>query len=1137
MKGMPYLSIKKSAKVSLDKMIMFLVFRHTEEYANRNQHTGSFRRTILSSQRDFEKHAVFSENEYLASLAALHERHSAAMAEAYSCASATKMLEMDTDYWQNEFPLHNPNENPDFAGRSGHNAWLNMPQPHSVNRNGDGIVPIRLVPALSSSHEHFRFLEKRLPVFLNDSFSVYDSCCVVSEFGVWKENAKPDYDSMKKIFETFRGQPLAVLVPEIEDDVLTISYRCQALGDSSAEPYYADFGSFDLSMLRGQELAKLIKYYNASLEEKNLQPDSEELEKALEIIDSIEQKEREGKLVARSLFFKLSSLPVPNDEIRAELEKRMEEVVSAIYICSAGMYADGYCMFEYGSLPSLPSSLHKIEGADLLWPYLRDYYIIMLNAALKQNLIRLSDAANIEEKLLHSYRRINEARRGYLLRSQPYMFAASMIERQDEEKDLETRVLEENIRFLHSIPVSDGEAIPQWNSRPAYNPAVDNNSMDNDSAEAETEGGQDQLDPGYVWDSFPRDSSSTSNKKKPARETEKREEWEDLPVWGNANGNDAYDFSYALPESTANDDSSGSYGANSMRDNPFINPLKLPDFINGFESGQSSFGQTSASSKNEEAPMEYNPFSTDIRPLYTPMPDYSGKKEKSAEKTEISAKKEESTQEKPKNSRKTAENRTNLSKNKEKDRKTARKTAVSAKKDEKTAEKMAISAKKEEKTEEKVKKTENNAKKADSAPVKTDIPLEEKTVENEPVLNINAKKTDDSVEKSEKKAEKTSEITQDNEKKEENPGGYLAISDSYNPGSTAHGNMRVITIKASSRPADTINTEEKKPIYGLPMSFVSRPAPEIPSVPKELNHGLLDKVMPGDIIRFGNYPYGKLSRMGKFRMWFKDRMPELQGGSEADVYPLEWVVLEKCADGSALLITRYAIDGGKYNEYDGPASWEDCSMRSWLNEDFIETAFTEEEQKLLLDSKTNNKNKTQFSYYGSKETVDKVFLLSIAEAEKYIRDRRKRVAYPTPYAACQIGREEENTGGCWWWLRTTGSSLNKAACVNAYGDIMPAGQKNVSLEGTVRAVLRADLAPLFGEMSKIVRKETSQEAAPVENNPFSQVEMPTINIGLPEEKAGTEEKKEKSQRLSSKTGKTRRRQSNSKTSDAGEAEK
>ena len=102
---------------------------------------------------------------------------------------------------------------------------------------------------------------------------------------------------------------------------------------------------------------------------------------------------------------------------------------------------------------------------------------------------------------------------------------------------------------------------------------------------------------------------------------------------------------------------------------------------------------------------------------------------------------------------------------------------------------------------------------------------------------------------------------------------------------------------------------------------------------------------------------------------------------------------------------------------------------------------------------------------------------------------------------------------------------------------MPAGQKNVSLEGTIRAVLRADLAPLFGEMSKIVRKETSQEAFPVENNPFSQVEMPTINIGLPEEKAITAEKKEKSQRLSPKTGKTRRRQQNSKPSDAGEVEK
>ena len=101
MKGMPYLSIKKAAKVSLDKMIMFLAFKHTPEYAKRDPEAGSYRNVILANHRDFEKNASFSESRYLASLAALHERNSSDKAEAYTMSVASQSVPRAADYWQN----------------------------------------------------------------------------------------------------------------------------------------------------------------------------------------------------------------------------------------------------------------------------------------------------------------------------------------------------------------------------------------------------------------------------------------------------------------------------------------------------------------------------------------------------------------------------------------------------------------------------------------------------------------------------------------------------------------------------------------------------------------------------------------------------------------------------------------------------------------------------------------------------------------------------------------------------------------------------------------------------------------------------------------------------------------------------
>lgn len=60
-----------------------------------------------------------------------------------------------------------------------------------------------------------------------------------------------------------------------------------------------------------------------------------------------------------------------------------------------------------------------------------------------------------------------------------------------------------------------------------------------------------------------------------------------------------------------------------------------------------------------------------------------------------------------------------------------------------------------------------------------------------------------------------------------------------------------------------------------------------------------------------------------------------------------------------LVISKYALDGQKYHSSYTDRSWAKSSLRLWLNEDFFNEAFNEEEQKRILSvTITNDDNET-----------------------------------------------------------------------------------------------------------------------------------------------------------------------------------
>lgn len=151
---------------------------------------------------------------------------------------------------------------------------------------------------------------------------------------------------------------------------------------------------------------------------------------------------------------------------------------------------------------------------------------------------------------------------------------------------------------------------------------------------------------------------------------------------------------------------------------------------------------------------------------------------------------------------------------------------------------------------------------------------------------------------------------------------------------------------------------------------------------------------------------------------------------------VEWLVLE-VKDGKALVVSKYALDCKQYNTSDTGVTWETCTLRKWLNNDFINAAFSSYE-KAMIPTVTVSADKN--STNPGNATQDQVFLLSITEANKYFGSDSARQCKPTDYAFANGAYVNSSNGNCWWWLRSPGDYQNTtAALVSDDGDVFEYG--------------------------------------------------------------------------------------------------
>ncbi len=159
---------------------------------------------------------------------------------------------------------------------------------------------------------------------------------------------------------------------------------------------------------------------------------------------------------------------------------------------------------------------------------------------------------------------------------------------------------------------------------------------------------------------------------------------------------------------------------------------------------------------------------------------------------------------------------------------------------------------------------------------------------------------------------------------------------------------------------------------------------------------------------------------------------------------VEWLVLDK-KDGKALLISKYCLDAKPYNKKHKPVTWETCSLRQWLNGEFINEAFSVAEKALICDTYLQNPDNPEYGTDGGNDTTDKVFLLSIDEANTYFSDDEAREAKATSHAKYEGAYASEN-GNSWWWLRSPGGNIDLAANVYNGGSVSYYG-RNVGSGG------------------------------------------------------------------------------------------
>ena len=232
--------------------------------------------------------------------------------------------------------------------------------------------------------------------------------------------------------------------------------------------------------------------------------------------------------------------------------------------------------------------------------------------------------------------------------------------------------------------------------------------------------------------------------------------------------------------------------------------------------------------------------------------------------------------------------------------------------------------------------------------------------------------------------------------------------------------------------------------------------------------------------------------------------------------PIKWIVLE-ADDDKCLLLSKYLLEPMAYDEGD-ETTWKDSSLRNWLNNDFLSTAFNKSNQSFIISSQLTNSDNPDYETDGGADTTDKIFLLSWNEILLYftyiedlkcqLTDTAQRKLYDIYIASdlgpntsdyeeiyewlTQFNEAEDGKLFWWWWLRTPGLTTGWASKIQNDGYPDLDGSVASSTLGAVRPALWLDLNALRAYYEN---GGSTIEAGKPEKNGFAAGKNNLVNIG------------------------------------------
>ena len=253
--------------------------------------------------------------------------------------------------------------------------------------------------------------------------------------------------------------------------------------------------------------------------------------------------------------------------------------------------------------------------------------------------------------------------------------------------------------------------------------------------------------------------------------------------------------------------------------------------------------------------------------------------------------------------------------------------------------------------------------------------------------------------------------------------------------------------------------EQKKPQYTLHN-------PKIEDVSSVISG---QKKVTWDCLWFGSYPQSEITKKdGDIYTTLKDTDNWDKNGdatidsikyhkTEAGYFkyePIKWRVLQS-ENGEAFLLSDVVLDNQAYNENDEDITWEESSLRTWLNGEFINRAFSDEEKENINITEIVNQDNPDYGTEGGNNTSDKIFLLSLSEVSEQ-QDGEKYGFLDDGMRACENSAFSDDLD-C-WWLRSPGYYGFSAAEVDYYGWVDGDGRMVTYNSASVRPALHLNLS-------------------------------------------------------------------------------